>query len=151
MPKNKEPLKRFAWWRNKVSKDEKLREAFRQGVGRPAREDSVKRACKAFGLDAENQTDRDLLLGVLAAVHFPGGNALAAKRRGAPLKWSEAKEKQLVEDLCSLWPDRPPYPSLRELAELLQKEFNKGKEKRYPMSVETLEKYLKSGPPSGIK
>jgi hypothetical protein len=41
----------------------------------------IDRACRAFDLDPEKQADRELLLGVLARVHFPQSGALTARPR----------------------------------------------------------------------
>jgi hypothetical protein len=151
MPRSNDPIKSLAFWL-KLAKNIPLMGVLRRGAGVERRESAIKTACDAFGLDVENQQDRNLLLGILADTHFPvspsGINALACpKRRGAPLKWTKAKEEQLISDMIAVCPKEPPYPDSFELAALLMEKFNTKEEKRYPYAEETLAKYLRHGLP----
>jgi hypothetical protein len=152
MPRNIDALKQFAWWL-KASKNEKLWNVLRRGAGVEQREDAIRRACKAFGLDAENSADRNLLLGILADAHFPntlpGMNALAYRqlpeKRGRPVKWNKAAADLLVKHIIEVWPVEPPYPGPTELAETLKNRFS---DEYRDIQAETLARYLNIGPPS---
>jgi hypothetical protein len=153
MPRNIDAIKQFAFWL-KASKDKRLWSVVRQGAAAGYREDAIKRACKAFGLDAENSADRNTLLGIFADAHFPDTrprmNALASrhtpKNRGPRVKWDAAKKKQFkidILDVVDSWPDKSPFPSDEKIGELLKERFNTDDETRYIATPETLAKYFR--------
>jgi len=148
MPRIPEVIVRFKRW-IKLAKNHDLFAALRN---HPAiHEEAVKRACKAFGLDANSQIDRGLLLRILADVHFPDTsprvNALALqppKQPGRPVKWTAAAVSLLVSRVKEVCPDSPPYPEMEKLAELLRDKFP---DDYRSISAKTLAEYLDRGPP----
>ncbi len=145
MARNLYPLKKFAWWLM-VSKAPTTWSVFRRSAGPNPFRHTVKRACEALGLDAENQDDRELLLGILCEAHFPATNALARldipKRRGPRVKWDETKKKQfkidILDTLDSL-PDNSQHLKHEEICELVKARYKN----RYLATPETLAKYLR--------
>ena len=85
-------------------------------------------ACKVFGLDANDKTDRDLLLGFLADVIFRerGKAALgweAPKLKAPPGRhktWDARKQRLFQRDIFAVM-DGDPHMTVRKIRQRLQK------------------------------
>jgi len=83
-------------------------------------ERAIRRAARHFKLNLEISGERERLLGILALDRFP---KRAAKKRGAPKKWTVEKIWVLIRCLMLLDMSGEGGDSVRRIAMLLKEQF----------------------------
>jgi hypothetical protein len=127
--------KRLKSWRRLLSEQPGLKTILRQR----SYETEIKRACDALGIDP--QTDRQILLGILADIlfHDSANQALKLARRGRPVEWTEERINKLVGRITKIEKSGVPVPTRpTEFAQFLKDHFP---DEHLP-SVSTLAKRL---------
>jgi hypothetical protein len=127
MPRNRDSSRElFTWWVKQCT-DPKFRNAIPLGRLKHF-ENKVEAAAKRFNLDYTSAADRELLLRILSAVHFPHVSdstwvKLTAPRRGNPrfvVKWDAEAMRQLKTDISKVWKNWNKQPTAPVIADKLQ-------------------------------